>query len=248
MCYIVSEKIHSGVVQKVRKIFTLSFDDGIEQDKRLIVLLKKYRLKCTFNINSGLLGTGGTVPLADGTPVRHDKIAPGEVRRVYEGFEVASHTQTHPLLTQCPPARIIEETVGDYLKLSELVGYPVRGFAYPGGHPNRDRLVTELLRGCTSLAYARTIVSTYGLAFPEDFLEWNPSLHILDARTDELIDRFCAAREDSLLYIWGHSYELDGRGGWERAEEVFARLASIEDAESMTNMEVYTLVQGGKNA
>ena len=84
----------------MRKIFTLSFDDGIEQDKRLIVLLKKYRLKCTFNINSGLLGTGGTVPLADGTPVRHDKIAPGEVRRVYEGFEVASHTQTHPLLTQ----------------------------------------------------------------------------------------------------------------------------------------------------
>ena len=58
----------------------------------------------------------------------------------------------------------------------------------------------------------------------------------------------CAAREDSLLYIWGHSYELDGRGGWERAEGVFARLASIEDAESMTNMEVYTLVQGGKNA
>lgn len=232
----------------MRKIITLSFDDGITQDKRLVGLLRKYRLKGTFNLNSALLGTAGTVPLADGTPVRHDKIAPSEVRQVYAGFEIASHTRTHPLLTQCLPVRIIEETVGDYLKLSELAGYPVRGFAYPGGYPNCDRLVVEVLRRCTSLAYARTIVSTYSIAFPADFLAWNPSLHILDARVDELIDQFCAAREDSLLYIWGHSYELDGRGGWERAEEIFSRLASVEGAESMTNMEVYELVQGDKNA
>ena len=33
-----------------------------------------------------------------------------------------------------------------------------------------------------------------------------------------------------------------------RAEEIFSRLASVEGAESMTNMEVYELVQGDKNA
>jgi len=35
------------------KAVTFSYDDGVEQDKRLIQLLNKYNLKCTFNLNSG---------------------------------------------------------------------------------------------------------------------------------------------------------------------------------------------------
>lgn len=38
-----------------KKHFTPSFDDGLEQDKKLIVLLKQYGLQCTFNLNGGLL-------------------------------------------------------------------------------------------------------------------------------------------------------------------------------------------------
>ena len=197
----------------MQKIVTFSFDDGVIQDRKLISLLKKYGLKCTFNLNSQLLGSEGAL----------SKIAPGDVKEVYAGFEVASHTCTHPLLTQCSPARIVEEVVGDYLRLSEFVGYPVRGFAYPGGRPNCDRLVTEMLRACTSLVYARTNISTYELSFPRDLLQWDPTLHILDLRTDELIDR---------------SFELDRPGGWERAEAVFARIASLHGVTCMTNMEV----------
>ena len=39
----------------VNKAITFSFDDGVTQDIRLIELLNKYNLKCTFNINSELL-------------------------------------------------------------------------------------------------------------------------------------------------------------------------------------------------
>lgn len=232
------------------KIITLSFDDGVTQDRRLTVLLRKYGLKCTFNLNSALFGKEGSVPISDGTFARHDKIAAEEVPELYAGFEVASHTRTHPMLTQCSPAKIAEEVIGDYLRLSELAGYPVRGFAYPGGHPNYDRLVTETLRACTSVAYARTILSTGGLGFPEDLLLWHPSLHILDDRAEALADRFAEAEEDCLLYLWGHSYELDGHGGadWERAEKIFARLASIKGAVSMTNMEVCRLLKGEADA
>ncbi len=42
-----------------KKILTLSFDDGITQDERFIEILNKYAIKCTFNINSSLLGTDG---------------------------------------------------------------------------------------------------------------------------------------------------------------------------------------------
>ena len=41
------------------KYLTFSFDDGITQDKRMLAILDKYRLKCTFNLNSALLGLKG---------------------------------------------------------------------------------------------------------------------------------------------------------------------------------------------
>ena len=37
-----------------KKALTLSYDDGVRQDFRLIDIMKKYGLKGTFNINSGL--------------------------------------------------------------------------------------------------------------------------------------------------------------------------------------------------
>lgn len=35
------------------KAVTLSYDDGVRQDKRLIAIMKKYGLKGTFNLNGG---------------------------------------------------------------------------------------------------------------------------------------------------------------------------------------------------
>ena len=43
--------------QAKKKAITFSYDDGVTQDIRLIELLNKYNLKCTFNLNSELLGT-----------------------------------------------------------------------------------------------------------------------------------------------------------------------------------------------
>jgi peptidoglycan/xylan/chitin deacetylase (PgdA/CDA1 family) len=37
-----------------RKAFTLSYDDGITQDIKLIELLNQYGVKATFNLNAGL--------------------------------------------------------------------------------------------------------------------------------------------------------------------------------------------------
>ena len=41
------------------KAVTFSYDDGVTQDIRLIELLNQYGLKCTFNLNSELLGKKG---------------------------------------------------------------------------------------------------------------------------------------------------------------------------------------------
>ena len=39
-----------------RKLFTVSYDDGTEQDFRIIELMERYGIKGTFNLSSGLFG------------------------------------------------------------------------------------------------------------------------------------------------------------------------------------------------
>jgi len=40
-----------------QKYFTMSFDDGLEQDKKIIQICNRYGIQCTFNLNAGLTGT-----------------------------------------------------------------------------------------------------------------------------------------------------------------------------------------------
>ena len=113
-----------------KKAITFSYDDGVTQDIRLIELFNKYGLKCTFNLNSGLLGKPGQL-LREGVDVRHDKISPERVREIYATHEVATHAVTHPYLTRLTDSEIIREVEDDRIRLSELVGYEVVGHAYP---------------------------------------------------------------------------------------------------------------------
>lgn len=42
-----------------KKAVTFSYDDGVVQDIRFVELLNKYELKCTFNLNSGIMNKSG---------------------------------------------------------------------------------------------------------------------------------------------------------------------------------------------
>lgn len=39
-----------------QKYFAWSFDDGLEQDERIIEVLRKYGMGATFHLNSGMMG------------------------------------------------------------------------------------------------------------------------------------------------------------------------------------------------
>ena len=112
------------------KALPFSFDDAVTQDIRLIELLEKYNLKCTFNLNSGFLGQKGILDRW-GRRISHYKIHPEDVKYVYDGHEVAVHTVNHPVLPDCSDEVVIREVEQDRISLSELVGYEVVGMAYP---------------------------------------------------------------------------------------------------------------------
>ena len=81
------------------KAFTMSYDDGVFQDIRLIEILNRYGLKATFNLNSGLFGQQRILQVR-GVPVNHNRLKAEDIRGVYAGHEVAAHTVTHAMLPE----------------------------------------------------------------------------------------------------------------------------------------------------
>ena len=136
--------------QVKKKAITFSYDDGVVQDIRLIELLNKYGLKCTFNLNSELLSKKGML-IREGKRIAHYKIHTEDVKHIYEGHEVAVHTLTHPNLTQCDDKEIIRQVEADRLNLSELVEYEVVGMAYPCGGVNNDERVATGIKEKTGV-------------------------------------------------------------------------------------------------
>lgn len=223
-----------------KKAVTFSFDDGVTQDIRLIEILNRYGLKGTFNINSQLLGLDGSLD-RNGRIVRHDKIRPEEVRRIYGGHEVAVHTLTHPMLPALEEAEIIRQVEEDRKNLSELCGYEVVGMAYPGGGVNHDERVAEIIRRNTGVRYARTIISTHSFNEQTELHRFHPSVYYIEDCLEEMVDRFLALETDEpqLLYIWGHSYEMDAEYiSWEKFEDICCKLAGRADIFYGTNREV----------
>ena len=232
--------------QGVRKAFTLSYDDGVLQDRRFVEILNKYALKATFNLNSGSFGQQDRLVYAN-VNVDHSHIEASEVAQLFRNHEVAVHTVTHPDLTKLSNEAIWREVNDDKLALEQLTGYPVRGMAYPGGHFSDD--VVNALRE-TGIEYARTIQHHYSFALPEQFLTWHPTCHDHDPELPTLMQRFLDPSNSELMlfYVWGHSYEFDmEESGWERIEAFCAEISGKPDVWYATNIEIYDYIQAYRN-
>ena len=227
--------------QQKKKAITFSYDDGVTQDFRLVELLNKYGLKCTFNLNSQLLAHKGTL-IRNGLRIAHYKIHPDDVKSLYEGHEVAVHTLTHPNLTQLDEAEIIRQVETDRQNLSELVGYDVVGMAYPCGGVNNDDRVADIIRRNTGVKYCRTITTNDSFDPQENLYRFNPTAFHLDFENIMALGKaFVELKTDTpkIFYIWGHAYEMDyGADYWGQLEEFFKLISNKEDIFYGTNREV----------
>ncbi len=227
--------------QGKNKAITFSYDDGVTQDRRLIEILNRYGLKATFNINSGLLDRPDDFLMIDGKKIGHAKVSAAEVRRLYQGHEVAVHTLTHPNLTELDEQVIVRQVEEDRKNLSALAGYEVTGMAYPCGGVNNDDRVAQVLKEHTAVRYARTITSSNSFAPQENLLRFNPSVYHLDwADMEKMADEFLAMQAETpqLFYIWGHSYEFDINDTWDRFEAFCKKISGHSDIFYGTNREV----------
>ena len=222
------------------KILTFSYDDGTTQDIRLVELFNKYGMKATFNLNSGKLGQEREL-LREGVTIRHDKVKAADVRHIYAGHEVAAHTLTHPSLLKLTNDEVVREVEQDRLQLSDLCGYEVVGFAYPGGHPNYDSRVADVIRANTGVRYCRTVLSSHSFAPQENLYEVRPTVHH-HAEWEKLFalgEQFLSLEADTptVFYVWGHAFEFDIHDTWSRFEEFLQMMAGKKDSAYLTNKE-----------
>ena len=224
-----------------KKALTFSFDDGVEQDKRLIEIFDKYGLKCTFNLNSGLFGVQNKLTASNGVQVAHNKIVPSEIKEVYKNHEIAAHTVSHPLLTIMEKDAIIYQVNQDCRMLSEICGYKIQGMAYPCGGVNNDDRVAEIIKNNTDVKFVRTITSSHSFDLQTNLHRFNPTVYI--SEKDKLFEdgkAFLELQTDTpkLLYVWGHSYEFDFDNSWDWFEEFCKMMADKDDIFYGTNSQV----------
>ena len=234
----------------VAKAVTFSYDDGCKQDKRLADLFSKYGLKATFNFNS--------------VRTRDYNYSNEEIQEIFlsRGHEIAVHGAFHRANGNIRPIEGIRDVLDCRLELEERCGRIIRGMAYPdtgitqmgalGTYEQIKAYLTEL-----DIVYARTLgIDNDQFRLPEDFHAWMPTAHHDNPRIMELIEKFLnldistktyhARRIPRLFYLWGHSYEFDGKDNWEHMEKICQTLSGHDDIWYATNIEIYEYVEAYK--
>lgn len=240
-------KIYKAFPGGKHKVLTLSYDDGKTEDRRLVSILNRCKIKATFNLNSSLADMEVRIPKS-------------EWKELYAGHEVAVHTCTHPTLSRCPNTEIAQEILNDRIALEKVMGYPVRGMAFPNGSCDERicRIASDL-----GIRYARVAADQYasvftaqsgakyaqgpillgdatGFEMPLNYMQWLPTCH----HNHHLIEfgrQFKALKKQQYLYmmsVWGHSFEFTNNDNWDLIEEFCEMIGGQEDIWYATNIEI----------
>lgn len=214
------------------KCLTMSFDDGREDDIKLVEIFNKYGIRGTFHLNSGFWG-------------KENYITKDIVKSLYKGHEVSCHMATHPWPSDIPAVNIVHELVEDRINIEKTCDCIVRGMSYPYGNYN-----DEVIKVCKSVGieYSRTTQATNKFDIPEDFMKWHPTckhnMGILDKAQEFLADD--KYRRMRLFYVWGHSFEFPRDNNWDIIEEFCKCMGGRDDIWYATNIEIYDYIMATK--
>ncbi|MBQ3038155.1 MAG: polysaccharide deacetylase family protein [Clostridia bacterium] len=224
-----------------RKALTLSYDDGIRQDRRLVEILDRYAIKGTFNVNCGSMNEEVDFEAKTG------KMSKEEIKALFENsaHELAIHGYTHEFDNLLPNNIMVNEIIEDRKALEKLTGKIIRGMAYPFGTYN-DKLV-DCLKAC-GIVYSRTVISSHSFKIPTDWLRLEATCHHSDKELMNLCDSFLEGKPTfpQVFYLWGHSFEFDRNvenNNWGIIEKFAEKMGNRDDIWYATNIEIYDYVK-----
>lgn len=215
---------------------TLSYDDGVAQDIRLVGLMKQYGVKGTFNISSACFAPD------DEPHTQSGRLNRAQCLELYDPAicEVALHTRTHAQLNALPAGAAAYEVLGDRLALEEMFDRPIRGLAYPVSQYSAD--VVAMLRS-VGVCYARGGSDDHRMYLPDDYLRWMPTCRHRDPALMDVADDFLSRKMvytgPYLFMLMGHSFEFDQAGNWHVIERFLQKMSGRENVWYATCQEIY---------
>ena len=221
------------------KVFTMSYDDGVYQDIRLVEIMNRNGLKGTFNINAGMISA------SDATK-GYERLSANQVKALYipNGHEVALHTHSHSMLIDLPIENITYEYLKDKEILEEITGKIIRGAAYP--YSKYNDTVFASLKAC-GVDYARGGDETEGFNMPADWLQIKNTVRHKNPRLLELTEQFLELSPPphapcALFFLMGHSFEFDKENNWSLIETFAEKMGGHDDIWYATNIEIFDYI------
>lgn len=233
-----------------KKYFCWNVDDGLEEDKRIVKLLREYGMGATFNLNAGMFGKKGMIGRIGNLGIKdvtldqykkswhilkyceHFRIPADEVQQVYQGFEIASHGYRHENLKKISEKEAAESIHNDVKALSARFHQNIRGFAYPYG-AFTEAAILELQKA--GICYARTIERATSFEKPADPMRTPMNGWHIDKDIMQKLDDFICteAKENDLFFLmFAHGYEFTfntKESNWDKFKRICDTVASRDD-------------------
>lgn len=229
---------------------TTSWDDGHPSDLRLAELLARHGLTGTFYI-----------PRSIETGVMQES----DIRTLSSNFEIGAHTLNHVFLPTADDAIARAEISGSKKWVEDVTGQPCPMFCPPGGRfkPRHRQMFRDA--GYTGIRTVELLsvdfprlregvaeMPTTIQAFPQprrNYLKnlikrravanfWLYARHGHSRNWATLARRLLqrTLRVGGVFHLWGHSWELDQAGLWDRLDDVLKMMGDVrEQAPCLTN-------------
>jgi len=139
--YVVVKASHikTAPIDSEKAVVAITFDDAfVSVLKNAIPVLKNHRFTATIFVPTGNLGQPPRWKMENDYPDKYEIVMNEEeiVQLEKDGFEVLSHTVSHPNLTEIHSIPLQKELRESKQVLEKIVGHEVCGLSYPHGDYN----------------------------------------------------------------------------------------------------------------
>lgn len=131
--------IRSAEENRTDHMVAITFDDAfVSVVENAVPVLKEYELPAAFFVPAGNLGKPPTWEMPEGYPDKSETVISKEqiAELDKQGFEIFSHTVSHPYLTRIDDIKMEAEIERSKLTLERILGHDVLGISYPYGAYN----------------------------------------------------------------------------------------------------------------
>jgi hypothetical protein len=248
-----TEPMMGGIIVRTETYVTTSWDDGHPLDLRVAELLQKYDLRGTFYVP--MTAAKGTMTAA-------------QLRELALGFEIGAHTLHHNVFTRATERQASREIIDSKSWVESNTGLQCLMFCAPKGKYRSQHLkmirdagylgfrsVELISLDFPMLKTGIMLMPTTIQAYPHGFLTfarnaakraafrnlWRLVVHGASADWPTLAQSLLldALKFGGVFHLWGHSWEVQETGQWQRLEELFRFMSGFtREAAPLTNGQI----------